>query len=190
MPAFAQPALAATLHHPDRLHTRTRAAGLVLAVAVALAGCASAPPGAPPAATAPSGATAAAPAAPGRTPPAAAPGAPGASDATTARAYRRDAASHLYALNAARIYRGRLPSMLYAIGTLEVQLDRNGQVLSTHWLRAPRHAPEVVAEIERTVRAAAPFPAPQRLGKVTYTDTWLWDKSGRFQLDTLTEGQD
>jgi hypothetical protein len=26
-------------------------------------------------------------------------------------------------------------------------------------------------------------------GKVTYTDTWLWDKSGRFQLDTLTEGQ-
>jgi hypothetical protein len=29
-----------------------------------------------------------------------------------------------------------------------------------------------------------------RLGKVTYTDTWLWDKSGHFQLDTLTEGQD
>ena len=42
---------------------------------------------------------------------------------------------------------------------------------------------------ERTVRAAAPFPAPTRMGKVTYTDTWLWDKSGHFQLDTLTEGQ-
>jgi len=27
------------------------------------------------------------------------------------------------------------------------------------------------------------------MGKVTYTDTWLWDKSGHFQLDTLTEGQ-
>ena len=27
-------------------------------------------------------------------------------------------------------------------------------------------------------------------GKVSYTDTWLWDKSGRFQLDTLTEGQE
>jgi hypothetical protein len=24
---------------------------------------------------------------------------------------------------------------------------------------------------------------------VVYTDTWLWHKSGRFQLDTLTEGQ-
>jgi hypothetical protein len=39
------------------------------------------------------------------------------------------------------------------------------------------------------VRAAAPFPAPKRMGRVVYTDTWLWDKSGRFQLDTLTEGQ-
>ena len=29
-----------------------------------------------------------------------------------------------------------------------------------------------------------------RLGKVVYTDTWLWHKSGKFQLDTLTEGQD
>jgi len=25
---------------------------------------------------------------------------------------------------------------------------------------------------------------------VTYTETWLWDKSGHFQLDTLTQGQD
>ena len=54
-------------------------------------------------------------------------------------------------------------------------------------MRKPSHAPEVVAEIERSVRAAAPFPSAGK--SVTYTDTWLWDKSGRFQLDTLTEGQ-
>ncbi|MNL88470.1 hypothetical protein D3C87_2182010 [compost metagenome] len=58
-----------------------------------------------------------------------------------------------------------------------------------HWMRAPKHAPEVIEEIERTVRDAAPFPAATRLGRVTWTDTWLWDKSGHFQLDTLTEGQ-
>jgi len=58
------------------------------------------------------------------------------------------------------------------------------------WMRAPSHAPEVMAEIERTIRQASPFPAPARLGRVVYTDTWLWDKSGQFQLDTLTEGQD
>jgi hypothetical protein len=56
-------------------------------------------------------------------------------------------------------------------------------------MRAPSHAPEVVAEIERSVRAAAPFPTPLKMGRVTYTDTWLWDKSGQFQLDNLTEGQ-
>ncbi|MDB5779824.1 MAG: hypothetical protein JWP93_2189 [Polaromonas sp.] len=112
------------------------------------------------------------------------------SSAATARAYRQDGATHLYGLNAERIYKGRMPPLLYAIGVLNVQIDQVGRVTRLEWLRAPRHAPEVVAEIERTVRRAAPFPAPLRLGKVVYTDTWLWHKSGRFQLDTLTEGQD
>ncbi len=120
----------------------------------------------------------------------AAPSGPQASLAANPRDYRRDAASHLYARNRERIYAGRLPPMLYAVGVLQVEVDGAGQVRRLDWMRAPRHAPEVVAEIERTVRAAAPFPAPARMGKVTYTDTWLWDRSGRFQLDTLTEGQD
>ena len=113
-----------------------------------------------------------------------------ASNATNPRAYRADAATHLYGLNRDRIYKGRLPPLLYAIGVLQVEVDGRGQVRKLDCMRAPKHAPEVVAEIERTVRAAAPFPAPARMGKVVYTDTWLWHKSGRFQLDTLTEGQD
>lgn len=112
------------------------------------------------------------------------------SAATNARDYRRDAAQHLYGLNAQRVYKGRLPPLLYAVGVLQVDLDGQGRVQATRWMRAPRHAPEVMAEIERTVRQASPFPAPARLGSVTYTDTWLWHKSGRFQLDTLSEGQD
>ncbi|MDY0105240.1 MAG: hypothetical protein RBS27_01100 [Giesbergeria sp.] len=111
------------------------------------------------------------------------------SNARTPRDYRKDAARHLYGLNAERIFKGKLQPQLYAIGVLEVDIDRTGRVARVHWLRAPRHAPEVVSEIERTVRAAAPYPLPARMGKVTYTDTWLWDKSGKFQLDTLTEGQ-
>jgi hypothetical protein len=110
--------------------------------------------------------------------------------ATTPRAYRTDAAEHIYALNQDRIWKGRMPPLLYAIGVLQVEVDGRGNVRSLNWMRAPRHAPEVIAEIERTVRAAAPFPVPARMGKVVYTDTWLWHKSGQFQLDTLTEGQD
>ena len=109
---------------------------------------------------------------------------------TEARAYRQQAARHLYAQNASRIYPGPLPPMLYAVGVLNVDIDSAGRVTRLHWQRAPSHAPEVMAEIERTVRAAAPFPRPAtRSGRVTYTDVWLWDESGRFQLDTLTEGQ-
>ena len=112
------------------------------------------------------------------------------SAATNAKAYRQDAARHLYTQQKDRVYKGRLPPMLYAVGVLNVDIDRQGQVQALKWTRLPRHAPEVVAEIERMVHAAAPFPAPSQLGNVTYTDVWLWDRSGRFQLDTLTEGQD
>ena len=123
-------------------------------------------------------------------PSAAAPSTAHRSEASTPRAYRKDAATHLYGLNRERIWKGRLPPLLYAVGVLQVDVDGRGNVRDLHWMRAPRHAPEVIREIERTVRAASPFPAPVRMGKVVYTDTWLWDRSGRFQLDTLTEGQD
>ncbi len=111
------------------------------------------------------------------------------SAAATARAYRQDAAQHLYRLNAQRIYQGKLPALLYAVGTLQLDIDAAGQVSALRWLRAPQHAPEVMAEIERSARRAAPYPRALQLGPVTYTDTWLWDQSGSFQLDTLSPGQ-
>jgi hypothetical protein len=173
---------------PTRQHTfkaRAPLTGALALVLAALAACTSTRPPAP----------SADPAAPqvqaqAKTPATAA--APGMrnSGAASARAYRADAAQHLYGLNRERIYKGRMPPLLYAIGVLQVEVDGRGEVRGLSWMRAPKHAPEVVAEIERTVRAAAPFPAPARMGKVVYTDTWLWHKSGRFQLDTLTEGQD
>lgn len=151
-------------------------AGLVLAL---LQGC-STPPAPDPM---PANRPAAAPALP-------APQPTRSSQARNAKDYRHDAASHLYAQQHPKIFKGRLPPMLYAVGVLHVDIDKRGQVLALHWQRAPRHAPEVMAEIEKMVREAAPYPALQHMAKVTYTDVWLWDKSGRFQLDTLTEGQD
>jgi hypothetical protein len=157
---------------------------LLGAAAVLLASCTSTPPQEAPRAVVPA------------SPPPMAHAAPApamivkASMATTPRAYRVDAAQHIYELNKNRIWKGRMPPLLYAVGVLQVEVDGQGNVKNVSWMRAPRHAPEVMAEIERTVRAAAPFPAPARMGKVVYTDVWLWHKSGQFQLDTLTEGQD
>ncbi|MEO7385112.1 MAG: hypothetical protein ABIU18_09310 [Novosphingobium sp.] len=168
------------MNHPLKDRTKLLARTLTSMAAI-MAGCTSS--------TAPV-ATASAPAAPPpATRPPVAPTLSTVSGATNARAYRIDAAKHIYSKNAERIFHGQLPPMLYAIGVLEVEVDGKGRVIATHWLRPPKHAPEIVAEIERTVRQAAPFPTPVRMGRVTYTDTWLWDKSGRFQLDTLTEGQ-
>ena len=111
------------------------------------------------------------------------------SNPTNPKDYRQDGARHIYKHNSHRIHKGQLPPLMLAVGVLNVDIDGEGKVRNLKWMRAPSHVPEVMQEIERTVRAAAPFPAPVRLGHVTYTDVWLWDKSGNFQLDTLTEGQ-
>jgi len=43
-------------------------------------------------------------------------------------------------------------------------------------------------ERERMIRRASPFPAPSA-ERTRFTEVWLVDDSGRFQLHTLTEGQ-
>ena len=111
------------------------------------------------------------------------------SHARSERDYRRDGATHLYERYGERVYRGKLPPLLQAVGVTRVTIGARGEVQRFEWMRAPDHVPHVKAEIERMVLAAAPYPAPKHLGSVVYTDSWLWDKSGRFQLDTLTEGQ-
>ena len=176
---------------PQALGRCLHTAGLwlgVAAIAAIVAGCATpAPSPAPPPAPAPKP-TVAAP-----VPPAAmaTPALPirGTSAANTAREYRRDAAIHLYAQNNRRIYLGKLPPLLYAVGVIDTDVDARGYVTGVRWVRAPTQAPEVMNEIERMIRQASPYPAPTKVGKLTYTDTWLWHKSGQFQLDTLTEGQ-
>ena len=55
------------------------------------------------------------------------------SHARNARDYRRDAARHLYARQPERIYPGRPPPMLYAVGVLHVDIDRTGQVQALRW---------------------------------------------------------
>ena len=167
---------------PSRFKSNPHGVTLAAGIALFLAGCAT-----PPLPPAPKAAPPAPPAPVAIAPPVELP--TYVSQAATPRDYRRDAASHLYEQNLKRVYRGKMPPLLYAVGVLQVEVDSRGQVTSTSWMRPPLHAPEVIAEIERTVRLAAPYPAPVRMGRVTYTDTWLWHKSGLFQLDTLTEGQ-
>ena len=105
------------------------------------------------------------------------------------RAYRKTGARHIYKVYAQRIYKGKIPPLVHAVVVVETELDAQGNVLSVDFSRVPSHAPDVPPAIAALIKAASPLPSPGKLGGHTYVETWLWDKSGRFQLDSLTLGQ-
>jgi len=109
--------------------------------------------------------------------------------ADTPRAYRMDAARFIYASYPERIYKGKLPPLVHAIVVLEVDVDESGKVKDITMVRVPTHAPDVVVAVKKMIHQASPLPAPSRMGGAKFTEIWLVDKSGRFQLDALTEGQ-
>jgi hypothetical protein len=112
------------------------------------------------------------------------------STAEIEREYRIDAGRHLYAAYPMRVYRGKVPPLIYSVMVVETEIDPNGAVLSISVIRKPA-ADEVAPWVLAMIRRAAPYPVPARFpGKsVRFIETWLVDKSGLFQIDTLTEGQ-
>ena len=113
---------------------------------------------------------------------------PQASEAESELNYKRDAAKHLYLTYPMRIYKGRMPPLLYGVAIVETDVDADGAVVDVR-LRRPPGAAEVGPWILQMIRKAGPFPPPAKLGKITYVDIWLVHRGGNFQLDTLTEGQ-
>jgi outer membrane biosynthesis protein TonB len=121
-------------------------------------------------------------------PPAAKPKTVAASAAATPQAYKKDGAKHLYAAYSKQIQKGKMAPLLYGVAIIETTIGPQGEVQDVRVVRQPAAA-EVTPWATEMIKAAAPFPAPQKMGSVTYSDIWLVNKQGRFQLDTLTEGQ-
>ena len=105
------------------------------------------------------------------------------------RAYRKIGAAHIYKTYPKRIYKGKIPPLVYAVVVTETDIDSTGKVTGVYFSRTPSHAPEVSGKIAELIKDASPLPNPGKLGGHTYVETWLWDKSGQFQLDSLTLGQ-
>ena len=113
------------------------------------------------------------------------------SSAGDARAYRLDAARHIYASYSTRIFKGRLPPLIHGVVVVETTVDTSGHPRSVKLVRGPSHAPDVSAAVMEMIKRAGPLPAPSRFaGPVSFIEIWLVHKDGRFQLDALTEGQD
>ncbi len=104
--------------------------------------------------------------------------------------YRIDAARHLYSCFPMRVYRGKLPPLLYGVMMVETELDPAGTVVSISVIRKPA-ADEVAPWIQALIQRASPFPAPAKMGggNIRFTETFFVDKSGLFQAFSLTEGQ-
>lgn len=109
------------------------------------------------------------------------------SQALDARAYRADAARHIYQHFRPLVHRGPLPAALQDIAILETTIDEQGAVEKVEVVREPssgRATPWIVALIQ----AAQPYPVAALQGRVVYRDTWLITNEGRFQLDAISEG--
>ena len=106
------------------------------------------------------------------------------------REYRLDASRHIYSCFPMRVYRGKLPPLLYGVMMVETEIDATGQVVNVAIIRKPA-ADEVAPWVVAMIKRAAPFPAPARLPgqRAKFTEIFLVDKSGLFQADSLTEGQ-
>lgn len=147
--------------------------------AILLGGCgAPTPPEAPPPASVPPA------------PPQAAPTAPGPALSSLDR-YKRDIAHEILRVNAERTFDGAPPPLLRAVVVLQVTIDGTGAVTGIRTLRTRDDQLAVVAT--RSVRAAAPLPAPPRellrQGRVQVAETWLFRDDGRFQVRSLAEVQ-
>lgn len=111
------------------------------------------------------------------------------SAAKTEREYRKDGARHLYAAYNKQVHKGKMPPLLYGVAIIETEIGASGEVNDVRVVRQPAAA-EVGPWAVAMIKKASPFPAPPAgMSSVKYTEIWLVDKNGRFQLDTLTEGQ-
>jgi len=111
--------------------------------------------------------------------------------ATSPKAYRVDAALHIYESYSSRIYKGRLPPLIHAVVVVETTVDDSGHARDVKVVRGPSHAPDVTQAVVEMIRRASPMPLHRALsGNVKFLEIWLVHQDGRFQLDSLTEGQD
>lgn len=111
----------------------------------------------------------------------------------TLEAWKRSAAERIHTVNRTLLFEGKPHHLLRAVIVMEVTVDGNGRVVASRILRSPRNKPLDDMALA-SLRKAAPLPPPPkgllRRGNLVYSETWLVQNDGRFQLRTLALPQD
>lgn len=173
------------------MQTRHRSALLVVMSALGACSAPGPAPVVPPPAVAVAPATA--PAAAAR-PPAAAPGTVRLAPRDPAlEAWKRSAAERIHAANRAQLFEGRPHHLLQAVIVVEATVDRSGQVVSSRVTRSPG-IKSLDQKALASLKSASPLPAPPTTllvrGNLVFSETWLVQNDGRFQVRTLALPQE
>jgi periplasmic protein TonB len=167
---------------------------IVLLLVTSILSACSAPAPAP---VAPAAPVAAAPA----TPPAPVPKSPAAAPGTvrlaprdpTLEAWKRSAAERIHAANRAQLFEGRPHHLLQAVIVVEATVDRSGQVVSSRITRSPG-IKSLDQKALASLKLASPLPAPPAAllvrGNLVFSETWLVQNDGSFQVRTLALPQE
>jgi len=119
-----------------------------------------------------------------------APPAPPNSQASTLEGYKREVADRIYLTAAERIFPGTPPNLLRSVVVLSVVIDAGGQVVGVRVFRDNGDAETTRIAVE-SARQGAPYPRPParllRGGRLEFSETWLFQDDGRFQLRTRAE---
>lgn len=100
--------------------------------------------------------------------------------------YKTQVAHHVADHNPERAYAGTLPAMLPAIVVLEITVDRDGRLADVAVQRS--RDPDASAIALASVRRSSPLPRPPT-GRLTFSETFLFADSERYQLRSLAGPQ-
>jgi len=105
--------------------------------------------------------------------------------------YKAEVAQHVVQHNPEHNFSGQLPPLLPAIVVLEITVDRDGQLANVAVQRSRNPSASEVALA--AMRRSTPLPKPQQLaqatGKLTFSETFLFADSERYQLRSLAGPQ-
>jgi len=100
--------------------------------------------------------------------------------------YKIRVAHHVADHNPERTYTGTLPALLPSIVVLEITVDRDGRLADVAVQRSRNPTASAIALA--AVRRSAPLPPPPR-GRLTFSETFLFADSERYQLRSLAGPQ-
>ncbi|CAN5115667.1 hypothetical protein BH10PSE17_BH10PSE17_30160 [soil metagenome] len=101
--------------------------------------------------------------------------------------YKRSAALQIQAKNPAWVTAAAPEPLLRAVIVMRIRVDSRGRT-RPEILRSPNR--ELGQRTLRSIEVASPLPAPPPdlatdLNRYGYTETWLYNRDGRFQIRTV-----